>query len=138
MEEQRQKSSPGREERESIRLYVPGWSNPRVVVLGLSLIHICRAGILIGKGETPEQAMKEVGAVVEGYYATASAMELAKKVGVEMPITEATYAVLYKGVSVQQMQRSCLLYTSATVMPHRACKACGTYNGRTVIAVKAE
>ena len=26
----------------------------------------------------------------------------------------------------------------ATVMPHRACKACGTYNGRTVIAVKAE
>ncbi len=25
----------------------------------------------------------------------------------------------------------------APVMPHRACKACGAYNGRTVIAVKA-
>ena len=73
-----------------------------------------RAGILIGKGETPEQAMKEVGAVVEGYYATASAMELAKKVGVEMPITEATYAVLYKGVSVQQMQRSLMTRTRTT------------------------
>ena len=24
------------------------------------------------------------------------------------------------------------------VMPHRACKACGTYNGRQVVAVEAE
>ncbi len=24
------------------------------------------------------------------------------------------------------------------VMPHRACKACGTYNGRQVLAVEAE
>lgn len=62
-----------------------------------------RAGILIGKGKTPEEAMKEVGAVVEGYYATASAMELAKKTGVEMPITEAAYAVLYQGVPVGQV-----------------------------------
>ena len=25
-----------------------------------------------------------------------------------------------------------------TVMPHRACKACGTYNGRQVLAAKAD
>ena len=73
-----------------------------------------RAGILIGQGETPAQAMKEVGAVVEGYYATASAMELAKKVGVEMPITEATYAVLYEGVAVGQMQQSLMTRTRTT------------------------
>jgi glycerol-3-phosphate dehydrogenase (NAD(P)+) len=56
-----------------------------------------RAGILIGQGRTPEQAMQEVGAVVEGYYAAASARELAQKAGVEMPITEQVYAVLYEG-----------------------------------------
>lgn len=58
-----------------------------------------RAGILIGQGKSAEEAMKEVGAVVEGYYATRSAMELAKQVGVEMPITEAAYDVLYNGAS---------------------------------------
>ena len=55
-----------------------------------------RAGILIGKGATAEQAMKEVGAVVEGYYATEAGYHLAQKQGVSMPITEAMYAVLYK------------------------------------------
>ena len=34
-----------------------------------------RAGILIGSGKTPQEAMAEVGAVVEGYYATKSAWE---------------------------------------------------------------
>ena len=58
-----------------------------------------RAGILIGQGKTPETAMKEVGAVVEGYYAAKSAWELAQKTGVEMPITREAYAVLYEGKS---------------------------------------
>lgn len=56
-----------------------------------------RAGILIGQGKSPEEAMKEVGAVVEGYYAAKSAWELAQKVGVCMPITQEAYAVLYEG-----------------------------------------
>ena len=55
-----------------------------------------RAGILIGKGLTPEKAMQEVGAVVEGYYATKSAWELGKKMGVDMPIVGAAYRVLYE------------------------------------------
>ena len=38
-----------------------------------------RAGILIGQGKTAKEAMEEVGAVVEGYYAAASAYELSKK-----------------------------------------------------------
>lgn len=54
-----------------------------------------RAGLLIGGGKTAKQACEEVGAVVEGYYAAASGYHLAKKYGVEMPITEATYNVLY-------------------------------------------
>ena len=57
-----------------------------------------RAGILIGQGKTAEQAMKEVGATVEGYYATEAGYHLAKQQGVSMPITEAMYEVLYNGL----------------------------------------
>ena len=55
-----------------------------------------RAGILIGQGKSPDEAMKEVGAVVEGYYAAKSAFELGKRQGIDMPITEAAYRVLYE------------------------------------------
>ena len=55
-----------------------------------------QAGILIGQGHSVRQAMEEVGAVVEGYYATKSAWELCQKQGVEMPIVSAAYAVLYQ------------------------------------------
>ncbi|MDD3165558.1 MAG: NAD(P)-dependent glycerol-3-phosphate dehydrogenase [Oscillospiraceae bacterium] len=62
-----------------------------------------RAGILIGEGKSAQEAMKAVGAVVEGYYATASAMELARKTGVDMPITQAAYHTLYENASVHDM-----------------------------------
>jgi len=55
-----------------------------------------RAGILIGQGVGVQEAMKQVGAVVEGYYAASAAHMLAQKCGVEMPITTAAYEVLYK------------------------------------------
>ncbi|NLG53609.1 MAG: NAD(P)-dependent glycerol-3-phosphate dehydrogenase [Clostridiales bacterium] len=58
-----------------------------------------RAGILIGEGATPEEAVKKVGAVVEGYYATQAGMLLAEKAKIEMPITAKVYEVLYKGKS---------------------------------------
>ena len=59
-----------------------------------------RCGILIGQGTPVEQAVKEIGAVVEGYYATATAKTLADKTGVEMPIAQAAYEVLYEGKDV--------------------------------------
>lgn len=58
-----------------------------------------RAGILIGQGKSTQEAMDEVGAVVEGYYAARSAHELAQRCGVEMPISTAVYEVLYEGKS---------------------------------------
>ncbi len=61
------------------------------------------AGILIGQGRSVQQAMEEVGAVVEGYYAAASAHELAARCGVEMPISAAVYDVLYEGKSAAPM-----------------------------------
>ena len=54
-----------------------------------------RCGILIGQGRTPQEAMEEVGAVVEGYFAALSAHQLAEKVGVDMPICACAYHVLY-------------------------------------------
>ena len=62
-----------------------------------------RCGILIGKGVPAQQAVQEIGAVVEGYYAAATARALARKVGVEMPITEAAYQVLYHGKDPQSV-----------------------------------
>lgn len=56
-----------------------------------------RAGILIGEGVPTDKAIEKIGAVVEGYYATQSAMQLANKVGVEMPITAEVYKMLFDG-----------------------------------------
>jgi len=56
-----------------------------------------RCGELIGKGKTYEEAVKEIGMVVEGYHALDAAMELSRKYNVEMPITEAVYSIIKKG-----------------------------------------
>ena len=58
-----------------------------------------RAGILIGKGATLEEAMQEVKMVVEGAYAAHAALELAKKYDVEMPIIQEVNDVLFGGKS---------------------------------------
>ncbi len=68
-----------------------------------------RAGVLIGRGASPEDAMAQVGAVVEGYYCARSAMELAQDRNVEMPIVKAAYQVLYQGISAREAVRHLLL-----------------------------
>ncbi len=55
-----------------------------------------RAGILIGQGVSPEEAVERVG-TVEGYSCTKNAHELSRKIGIEMPITEQLYSVLFEG-----------------------------------------
>lgn len=56
-----------------------------------------RAGILIGQGRSVEEAMEEVQMVVEGVYSTRAAVELGQKYGVELPIIEQVYQVLFEG-----------------------------------------
>ena len=68
-----------------------------------------RAGILIGQGKGVQEAMQEVGAVVEGYYAAKAAYELGRKLGVEMPIVEAAYRVLYEGASAKEAVQNLLI-----------------------------
>ncbi len=60
-----------------------------------------RAGILIGQGKSPADAVEEVG-TVEGYYSCAAAYGLAQRYDIEMPITEALYHVLYEGADVRE------------------------------------
>ena len=64
------------------------------------------AGVMIGQGKTPQEALDAMGGkVVEGYYAAVTGKELAEKYGVELPITQAAYEVLYEGKSVPEMFR---------------------------------
>lgn len=60
-----------------------------------------RFGLALGAGKTVEQAMTDIGQVVEGYRNTKEVYVLAERLGVEVPITEQIYAILYQGKSVQ-------------------------------------
>ena len=55
-----------------------------------------RAGVLIGEGLSPQDAMRKTGAVVEGYYAAKAAKELAGRMDIDMPICMEAYKVLYE------------------------------------------
>ncbi|GGI90296.1 NAD(P)H-dependent glycerol-3-phosphate dehydrogenase [Shewanella gelidii] len=56
-----------------------------------------RFGLALGKGSDVDTAQIEIGQVVEGYRNTKEVYTLAKRLGVEMPITEQIYQVLYQG-----------------------------------------
>lgn len=68
-----------------------------------------RAGILIGKGATMEEAMAEVKMVVEGVYSAKAAMLLARKYNVEMPIIEQVNAILFQGKSAAEAVKDLML-----------------------------
>ena len=61
-----------------------------------------RAGILIGKGYSMDEAMKEVKMVVEGVYSAKAAMGLAARYDVPLPIIEQVNEVLFNGKSARQ------------------------------------
>lgn len=56
-----------------------------------------RAGMLIGKGASMEEAMKEVKMVVEGVYSTKAAIALSEKYNVDLPIIAQVNEVLFQG-----------------------------------------
>lgn len=61
-----------------------------------------KAGVLIGKGYSMEEAMKEVKMVVEGVYSAKAAMKLSKEYDVSMPIIEQVNAVLFEGKNADE------------------------------------
>ncbi|MCE7791021.1 NAD(P)H-dependent glycerol-3-phosphate dehydrogenase [Salipaludibacillus sp. CUR1] len=54
-----------------------------------------RAGNMLGKGKSVDEVEAEMGMVVEGIRTTKAAYQVAKATGVEMPITEELYHVLF-------------------------------------------
>ncbi len=56
-----------------------------------------RFGLLLGQGVCVPDAIKQIGQVVEGYRNAREVYNLAARVGVEMPITEQIFQVLYQG-----------------------------------------
>lgn len=68
-----------------------------------------RAGILIGKGYTMEQAMAEVKMVVEGVYSAKAAMGLAAKYDVQLPIIEQVNNILFQGMPVDEAVKNLML-----------------------------
>lgn len=59
-----------------------------------------RVGLALGQGRKLEDILEELGQVAEGVITTRSARRLAKREGVEMPITEVMYQVLFEDMPV--------------------------------------
>ena len=68
-----------------------------------------RAGILIGQGKSPDEAMAQVQQVVEGVYSSRAARQLAAKYKVETPIIEQVCLVLEQGKSPADAVRDLML-----------------------------
>ena len=68
-----------------------------------------RAGILIGKGATMDEAMAEVKMVVEGVYSAKAGLALAKKYNVSMPIIEQVNKVLFEGAPADAAVKDLML-----------------------------
>ena len=64
-----------------------------------------RAGILIGKGYTLDEAVKEVNMVVEGAVSAKAALELAHKYNVDMPLVESVNQVLFENKPAKEAMR---------------------------------
>ena len=67
-----------------------------------------RFGLTLGEGLDAQTAMENIGQVVEGFYNTKEAYLLAQRQGVEMPITEQIYQMLFCGKSAQDVAISLL------------------------------
>jgi len=67
-----------------------------------------RFGLMLGQGEEVDNAQRIIGQVVEGYKNTKEVKALAERVGVEMPITEQIYQVLYCGKPAREAALSLL------------------------------
>ncbi len=60
-----------------------------------------QAGILMGRGKSMEEAMEEVGQIVEGVYSAKAALALSKKYGAPLPIVEEVNRILFEGKSAR-------------------------------------
>ena len=62
-----------------------------------------RFGAAIGRGALPESAAAEIGQVVEGAHTAKALVAYARKMGIELPISEGVHAVLYESAALQDV-----------------------------------
>lgn len=67
-----------------------------------------RFGFLIAEGLSPQKAKEHIGMVVEGVNTCVSALELGEKAGISLPITQAIYDIVYKGLSPKDAVKALL------------------------------
>jgi glycerol-3-phosphate dehydrogenase (NAD(P)+) len=60
-----------------------------------------RLGLALGRGHSPEEALREIGQVVEGVTAASAVRKVAERVGVEMPICFEVHRVMHEGRPVR-------------------------------------
>jgi len=65
-----------------------------------------RFGLLLAAGATPAEALGQIGQSVEGYAAARAIRSVAARSGVEMPLCEGVYRVLYEGVPARDAVRA--------------------------------
>ena len=65
-----------------------------------------RVGYGLGQGRALEEIQAELGQVAEGVLNAKSVHRMSAELGVEMPISEAVYRLLYEGLSAQDVLRS--------------------------------
>ncbi|MCB9741972.1 MAG: NAD(P)-dependent glycerol-3-phosphate dehydrogenase [Alphaproteobacteria bacterium] len=61
-----------------------------------------RVGLALGQGRTLDEILEELGQVAEGVRTTRSARELGGRLGVELPITEQVYKIIYEQKPAQE------------------------------------
>jgi len=61
-----------------------------------------RMGLALAAGKTIEEAQEEIQQVVEGVKAAKAVHEVAEELGIEMPIVNQVYRILYEGVSPRE------------------------------------
>lgn len=76
-----------------------------------------RCGYLIGKGTHPDDAIKQIGMVVEGVNALPAAIALSKKYDIEMPITSAVNDVINNNANPREMVQIIMGRDSKTELP---------------------
>lgn len=77
-----------------------------------------RAGILIGQGNTVEEATKKVNMVVEGIRTSKAAYELSNRIGVDMPITSEIYRILYEKLEPSKAVSNLMMRDKKREMEH--------------------
>lgn len=78
-----------------------------------------RCGHLIGQGVKPEEAVKQVGMVVEGINAIPAALELQKKYGIEMPLVDGIDAVVNHGADPRETVRALMTRAPRSELDYR-------------------